>query len=324
MAIDIVSFRDDDIKSWDSFVNVSVNGTLFHRLDFLSYPEKKFSPCHFAAKKGRETLAVIPGALLHDENGVSFRSPYSASYGGFVFKKVPPFELASEIVESFVQEMKKRRVQRILITSAPSLYSNFSMDVLEFCMEQSGFHCMNADMTSAMRVDCFKSADDIMLSFGENARRNVKKGKEYSVDITESNDLQMFYELIMENAQRVNYHPAHSLKELEKLCQCIPQNLKLFLARYNGESAGGILLFLCTPRVALAFYICVREEMKKAQPAALLYYHVLNWARENKFSWVDFGTSTLKMEPNFGLARFKEGFGAVHFFRKTYEKEFCE
>lgn len=319
MAIDIIPF-DGDEDRWNSFIKESVNGTLFHRLDFLSYTEKTFDACHFIIKHGRERIGVIPGALLHDGGVLSFRSPYSASYGGFVFKEPPPLELVSEIVELFLREMKERNIRHIVLSPAPYHYGSVSMDVLDYCLLANGFHCANADLTSAVRVDGFNSAENMLLSFHENARRNIKKAEQESFIVEESNEAQAFYPLVSENAERVKYSPAHSMKELERIFELVPENVKLFLARRDKEIAGGIMIFLCTRKTALAFYICIREEFKKAGITGLLYEHVLRWAWENKFSWVDFGTSTLKMKPNFGLARFKEGFGARHFLRKTFEK----
>ena len=53
----------------------------------------------------------------------------------------------------------------------------------------------------------------------------------------------------------------------------------------------------------------------------LLVYHSMLWARRRSFQYLDFGTSTLNMEPNWGLIKFKENFGALGFFRDTLIKE---
>ena len=42
-------------------------------------------------------------------------------------------------------------------------------------------------------------------------------------------------------------------------------------------------------------------------------------AIERGFRYLDFGIFTVRMEPNFGLARFKESFGASGMFRDTLE-----
>jgi lipid II:glycine glycyltransferase (peptidoglycan interpeptide bridge formation enzyme) len=68
----------------------------------------------------------------------------------------------------------------------------------------------------------------------------------------------------------------------------------------------------------LAFYISHRETFQKYRPVNLLFYHIMDWGRQRGFRYLDFGTFTLNMEPNWGLGKFKETFGARGLFRDTY------
>jgi len=48
-----------------------------------------------------------------------------------------------------------------------------------------------------------------------------------------------------------------------------------------------------------------------------LFYKIFEWAIQKKYSVFDFGIFTVNEEPNLGLARFKENFGASGQFRDT-------
>ena len=54
----------------------------------------------------------------------------------------------------------------------------------------------------------------------------------------------------------------------------------------------------------------------------LLFYSIFDWAIKNELKVFDFGIFTVNEEPNFGLARFKENFGASGMFRDTFEITF--
>ena len=69
----------------------------------------------------------------------------------------------------------------------------------------------------------------------------------------------------------------------------------------------------------LAFYISHDEEYQETRALNVLFYSIFEWAIKNEFKVFDFGIFTVDEEPNFGLARFKENFGASGMFRETFE-----
>ncbi len=79
---------------------------------------------------------------------------------------------------------------------------------------------------------------------------------------------------------------------------------------------GGVLLFIINPRVVLNFYLAQNEEAKEYRIANYLILKSLLWAQREGFQYYDFGTSILDGEINFGLLRFKEGFGARSYLRR--------
>jgi lipid II:glycine glycyltransferase (peptidoglycan interpeptide bridge formation enzyme) len=64
------------------------------------------------------------------------------------------------------------------------------------------------------------------------------------------------------------------------------------------------------------------EDYQHLRAVNLLFYEIISWCHENSFKYLDFGIFTVNMEPNFGLGRFKENFGAAGVFRDTFELNF--
>ncbi|MBN1755254.1 GNAT family N-acetyltransferase, partial [bacterium] len=80
----------------------------------------------------------------------------------------------------------------------------------------------------------------------------------------------------------------------------------------------GVVIFRCNPQVILAFYISHDDNFQAYRPVNLLFYEIIRWGIEHRYSYLDYGIYTVNMDPNFGLAKFKESFGAVGIFRDTY------
>jgi len=73
--------------------------------------------------------------------------------------------------------------------------------------------------------------------------------------------------------------------------------------------------------VVLAFYISHLESYQKVRPVNQLFYHIIAWAIENGFRFLDFGIFTVNEDPNWGLGKFKESFGARGILREYYYRD---
>jgi lipid II:glycine glycyltransferase (peptidoglycan interpeptide bridge formation enzyme) len=85
---------------------------------------------------------------------------------------------------------------------------------------------------------------------------------------------------------------------------------------------GGIVIFICNSNVILAFYISHDQEYQTYRPVNLLFYETIKWGRDQGFKYLDLGTFTLNMDPNWGLGRFKENHNARGFLRDSYKLVF--
>ena len=118
---------------------------------------------------------------------------------------------------------------------------------------------------------------------------------------------------------RHGVEPTHTLAELEKLQQLFPDKINLFGAFLGGEMIAGVVNFVVNPQVVLAFYISHKEKFQDFRAVNLLFYSIFKWAIQNGFKVYDFGTFTVNGQPNMGLGRFKENFGASGVFRDILE-----
>jgi len=62
--------------------------------------------------------------------------------------------------------------------------------------------------------------------------------------------------------------------------------------------------------VVLAFYISHNEDFQEYRAVNLLFFEIMKKYQLEGYKFLDFGIFTVDMDPNWGLARFKENFGA--------------
>lgn len=311
--MEVYAFTDKDSKQWETFVASANNGTIFHSLKFLSYhPKGRFKNHHLIIKDRERTIALFP-AVLQDKTVISHQG---ASYGGFILQDGVGIHTIYLAVENLVAYLKNHHYKKVILTQTPLIYYKSPHQYLDFALVKKGFTYLKREVTAVIPLD----AADPLLTFHADARRSTKKALREGVRVSISDDLTTFYKILKRNlSMRHNVSPTHTLRELKKLKSIYPEDIILFAAFRKNRMLGGIVIFVANPRVLLAFYISHDNKYQAYRPVNLLFYEVLKWGHTRGFKYLDLGTFTLNMEPNWGLGRFKENHNARGFLRDTYE-----
>jgi hypothetical protein len=311
--MEVHTLTDREHKDWERFIEQANNGTIFHTLRFLSYhPAHRFQDVHLMIKEKDNILAVFP-AVQDDTTIISHRG---ASYGGFVLKNGLGIHKVYLIVEHTVAYFKTHGYKKIVLTQPPLIYWSNPHQYIDFALMKNGFSYRKREITAVISLN----KADPLATFHADARRSTKKALREGVRVVINEDFATFYNILKHNlGMRHNVSPTHTLDELQKLKKLFPDKIILFGAFHKHTMLGGMVLFATNPHVALAFYISHDNKFQAYRPVNLLFYEVMQWARNRGFKFLDLGTFTLNMEPNWGLGRFKENFNAQGFLRDTYE-----
>tara|TARA_B100001123_G_C14787745_1_gene819157 strand:- start:163 stop:648 length:486 start_codon:yes stop_codon:yes gene_type:complete len=157
-----------------------------------------------------------------------------------------------------------------------------------------------------------------MSHFKNQNKTAIRKAKKERVSVFESNKYDDFYKILKDNLKlRHNVIPTHSLKEIKKIRELFPSQIRLFIAEYNNTMIGGVINFICNSKTVLAFYISHDSSYQNLRPLNLLFSKIFEWAIDHNYQYYDFGLFTDYEKPNLSLARFKESFGTEGVFRKT-------
>lgn len=168
---------------------------------------------------------------------------------------------------------------------------------------------------NTLTLDLRPSEDDLLAAMKQKWRYNVRLAAKKGVTIRLGDlaDLPAYYTMYVETGERDGFivRPYDYYKDAwgTFMAQGLAQ---LFLAEYEGEALGGILLFRYGA-TAWYMYGASRDLHRNLMPNYLLQWEAIRWARSQGVTLYDWwGAPDVLDEsaPMFGVYRFKEGFGA--------------
>ncbi len=319
-ALHIIPYQAHFAELWDAFVDGSSQGTVFHKQNFLAYHEnekilsKNFH--HLLFYRGDALVGLLPLGLVLEKDILTLKSPFGASFGGFITQENSLVD-ANEMILALLQYAQEKNIGLIKVTPSPQCYRKKLDDNFDFALLKNGFQLVNRDLCQVVDIHN-RTEEEIFSSYTYACQKQIRKAERAGFMIHENPDLKSFHALLVENRQRHGIKPTHTLQDLHKLFQLIPEELKLFGIYLGEELQAGMLCFKANNRVLLNFYTCQSEKATGRGISNLLVHESLMWALKAGFWTYDFGTSSLQMEPNFGLIRFKESFGGGSILRDTY------
>lgn len=304
---------------WDQFVSSGNNGTLFHLRKFLNYhPKDRFQDHSILIEKKQNLFSVLPAAeLIVDGKRILVSHPGS-TVGSFVVPENLSIADAMSMSEALVTYVKENNFFGIRITLPPTLYQRRLSNYMDFSFFKQGFTYSKRDVTSILFLE--DSLDKNLAKFKSSHLRAVRNAQEKGVTVCQSNDFDSFYHILEQNLNiRHGVSPTHTLAELKNIHALFPDRVNLFAAFVKDVMVAGVVNFVVNDHVVLAFYISHDEAYQEFRAVNLLFYSIFDWAIQQGFRIYDFGTFTVNEEPNMGLGRFKENFGASGIFRDTIE-----
>jgi len=311
-------FRPGFAREWDRFIAESENGTIFHTRQFLGYhPEGRFKDHSLIIKSRDKIKALFPATEVQLDKDKTLISHRGSSYGGFVYRDLGIRD-AFNIVQNLKEHARGQGFTRIILTLPPLVYMKRYSNYIDFALLQSGFRYMKREISSVLQLP--EASSDILPMFKPEARTATRKSIKNEIAIRRCDDYERYYEILKHNlALRHHVNPTHTLAELKKLVEIFPDKIHLWGAYLQDTMIAGVVNFICNDNVVLAFYISDDKTYQAYRPVNNLFYHIFQWAIDAGYTFYDFGIFTVNMEPNWGLGKFKESFGARGLFRDTFE-----
>jgi hypothetical protein len=320
--ITIHKYLPENRQEWEDFVANSNNGTMFHTQTFLDYhPAGKFNFFHLMIRKDGKLIGVLPGGFPEKD---VFWSPVGASYGSIVTKDIH-FSTALDIVDGLIEYGKEQNWKEMFLIPPPIIYNEHYNQHIEYAFLYRKFDFELHYISHAIDL---KHGENYLQHFDKTARKTIRKiRREGKIRIEDSNDYESFNRILLDNKARHDVKPTHSLEDMLKIAELMPDKVKLMLVYYEDKPIAGSWLFLTNSQVVLCFYNMLLYEYEYLKPIYLIMDETVRWSIENGYKWVDIGVSQDTkaedpMTPSLNLIKFKERFDSRGVLRTTFHYQF--
>lgn len=298
--MEIIRYRREDKELWNSFVSKARNATFLFDRNYMDYHADRFDDNSFMFYHKGKLKAVLPANVAGD----TLYSHQGLTYGGLLLDKKATVEDVLECFDSLNSWLRENGISKVVYKALPWIYQQYpSEEDLYALTWKCKAQLISRDISSSIVVDN-------KLKFAESRKSGIRKALLLNIEVGESNDVDGFWHVLEDNlGNRYNAKPVHTSSEMKLLMSRFPNNIKLYVAKMNGEIVGGTLIYV-TPQVVHTQYISASVEGKKHGALDLLFDYIINKVYAN-CRYFDFGKSTEQGGAylNEPLIFQKEGFG---------------
>ena len=306
------------LGTWDRSVRQSVNGTLFHRLDFLAYHGARFADRarHLVVLDGAEPIGRLSVTVTDEEGGRVVRSPYGGSYGGLALARYPSFAQATAIVDAVVRHLGDLGADRFVMTPPIACCSAQPLDTLTYAFLAAGFVSTGRDVSSVCPLD---PDTEVAGTVSTRARNMARKAEAAGVKVEHQASIDDFWPVMEAGYLARGRVPTHTKEELDRLMATLPGEVWVDVGWFEGVPVAGVCYFAVNDRVNSSFYLCHDPAHARTQALSLVVLAGLERSRRAGYRAFDFGLSTNAMVARPSVFVFKESFTRVGVFRETFE-----
>lgn len=298
--MEIRRYRREDKELWNSFVSKARNATFLFDRNYMDYHADRFDDNSFMFYHKGKLKAVLPANVAGD----TLYSHQGLTYGGLLLDKKATVEDVLECFDSLNSWLRENGISKVVYKALPWIYQQYpSEEDLYALTWKCKAQLISRNIASTIVIDN-------KLKFAESRKSGIRKALSLNIEVGESNDVDGFWHVLEDNlGNRYNAKPVHTASEMKLLMSRFPNNIKLYVAKMNGEIVGGTLIYV-TPQVVHTQYISASVEGKKHGALDLLFDLIINKVYAN-CRYFDFGKSTEQGGAylNEPLIFQKEGFG---------------
>lgn len=298
--MEIRRYRREDKELWNSFVSKARNATFLFDRNYMDYHVDRFDDNSFMFYHKGKLKAVLPANVAGD----TLYSHQGLTYGGLLLDKKATVEDVLECFDSLNSWLRENAISKVVYKALPWIYQQYpSEEDLYALTWKCKAQLISRNIASTIVIDN-------KLKFAESRKSGIRKALSLNIEVGESNDVDGFWHVLEDNlGNRYNAKPVHTANEMKLLMSRFPNNIRLYVAKMNGEIVGGTLIYV-TPQVVHTQYISASVEGKKHGALDLLFDYIINKVYAN-CRYFDFGKSTEQGGAylNEPLIFQKEGFG---------------
>ena len=288
--IEVRELAKDDYDLWNELVNISPQGTIFHSSDWLKIAERHTDSklYLFAGYLGDEPVVAVPFFYRRGFFFKTLSSPINATMIQNLGPIIPSYDnLKQDKREFYFREFQKEldhyihskiRPDVMDITTSPNL-----IDVRPYIWT-------NYHVTPRYNyVKNIENLDFVWNGFKKRLRKNIANAEKNGVEIEEGN-LNSYKFIIQSLSMRLEEQesklPVSNEYMLDLYHTFYPNNLKVFISKYEGKQVGGIICTTYKDKITI-WVGATRANLKGLYPVDLLQWKIIEWGHENGFKYCE-------------------------------------
>ena len=290
MNIIIKKYTDENLFEWDNFVlNDSLNGTIYHTQNFLSYHKNKFKDESIMIYEKENLIAVFPCCKVNNE----YFSHRGSTCGGLVYlNKYNELNKLTNLIDKIYNYYDNT----LHIKLSENIYfKNNNNELINFILSQK---CKSEqDISLYFNI---RKYDNIIDGFPKNDNKRLLKkyinnkntfSNDISIRVSDDiEDYKIFYNLLTKYLETKNgVKPLHTLEEFIKLKDILKDKQFLLVAKNSkNQILSGTLIFLINNNTYYTVYLMTNYEEKYSQIFYILY-ELFEYAKKNNIKFVNLG-----------------------------------
>ncbi len=307
ITVEKYSAQKKDI--WNKFLNTSKNGIFMLNRDFVEYHSDRFVDNSLMFYSEGVLIALLPLSVHKDE----VISHGGLTFGGLIVDETMKQTKMNECFDALIKYLRENNFKKLVYKKIPHIYTKFPSEEDLYALWKNGAKLLKKEPSTTIFLE-----ESFSLTKGRKAQ--ISKAKRENIIVEESSDFEKF--IALENSVLTKYHSTtavHTTEELKLLQSRFPNNIKLFVAKKDGEILAGSLLFVY-PNLVHTQYLANSEVGRKLGALDLVIATLIEKYKDSK-TYFDFGISTENggLYLNEGLIFQKESFGGRTVVYETYE-----
>lgn len=292
-------YTPEQVIEWDSFIDSSKNGIFMFKRGFMDYHSNRFNDHSLMFYREDELVAVLPASV----HGTELRSHGGLTYGGMICSYAMKQHIMNECFDALIDYTKNQYITSIVYKTIPHILTKYPCEEDLYALWQHNAQLIRRDVSTTIDL-----SHPLKMPKGRKAQ--IVRAKREGVKIAVEDCYDEF--IALENqvlTEHHNVHAVHTGAELALLHARFPENIKLYIARKDGELIAGSLIFIYD-NVVHTQYMASSELGREIGALDLVIATIMNDYKESK-QYLDFGISTEQegLVLNLGLVAQKEGFG---------------
>jgi hypothetical protein len=259
-----------------------------------------FELCHKGKVKAHIHFTPVDG------DG-AWRSPARGTFGGLGFLEDTDLNELLLFFKNVESSLRTKGANALEILPAPQAYDPVAFAKQVYLLRSCGFEIIRCDLNQSLNIDERSLSDRMSYSNRKRLRKCEREGL-VAMQLTLS-DLPLVYQTLFINREKNGHTLSMSLAQLQLMVDTFPEDILLFGCSHENHLAAAAYCLRLSHSVLYVFYWGDRPEYATYSPVVAVADSIYRYAQLRGFRVMDVGTSTVDIEPNLGLLKFKLGLG---------------